>query len=172
MTIEKEGCFAIWSCLVLQGFYFCYWWPWSCYKMVVITLITIKPLCLSQYMRLTYVCRQVLCCAFPSVSTRVYAVGGEDGVQVESKRIFFMVNVEFNNLWSFWIWWFVFPRSEPIMYLFLDLDWWWPVETSDSTTTCLPGCLPGGLTSYLDINSTISDLSFAGFQISEKNATQ
>ena len=76
------------------------------------------------------------------------------------------------DLWSFWIWWFAFPRSEPIMYLFLDLDWWWPVETSDSTTTCLPGCLPGGLTSYLDINSTIWNLSFAGFQISEKNATQ
>ena len=102
MTIEKEGCFAIWSCLVLQGFCSRHCWPWSCYKMVVITLITIKPLCLSQYEadNLTYVCRQVLCCAFPSVSTRVYAVGGEDGVQVESKRSF-IVNVEFHNLWSF-----------------------------------------------------------------------
>ena len=102
MTIEKEGCSTMWSSLVLQGFCSCHWWPWSCYKMVVITLITIKPLCLSQYEadNLTYVCRQVLCCAFPSVSTRVYAVGGEDGVQVESNRSF-IVNVELHNLWSF-----------------------------------------------------------------------
>ena len=49
MTIEKEGCSTIWSSIVLQGFCSCHWWPWSCYKMVVITLITIKPLCLSQY---------------------------------------------------------------------------------------------------------------------------
>ena len=49
MTIEKEGCSTMWSSLVLQGFCSCHWWPWSCYKMVVITLTTIKPLCLSQY---------------------------------------------------------------------------------------------------------------------------